>query len=341
MLFRQTIRTLLFLSIGLVLLFAVIGFSVMQPLFPASHPQDVGTVDPARLERHVRMISETLSPRDWRHPGNLDKVADYIKTEMGRAGGMVSEQPYAMDGNTYRNVIGAFGPEAGERVVIGAHYDAFGPYPAADDDASGVAGLIELAHQIGKASLSTRVDLVAFTLEEPRAAGERGLFRGPYGGSAVHAKALKEKGVAVRMMLSLEMLGFYSDEDKSQGYPSPMMRLAYPSPGNYILIVGRLQDGWRTRSVKKLMQGASSLPIYSINAPASLEGIDWSDHASYWAQGYPALMITDTALNRNHNYHTEKDTAERLDYGRMAKAVQAVYAAVVGTAAPQSGAGRL
>src|SRR5260370_20927395 len=188
---RKAAFTFLLLgTIGLVLLVAAIGFVVTQPLFSTATRTISATVDPARLERHVGMLSETLAPRDWTHPANLDRVAAYIKTEIEGAGGAVSEQSYSMDGNTYRNVIGTFGPGSGERIVVGAHYDAFGPYPAADDNASGVAGLIELAHLLGKASLPIRVDLVAFTLEEPKAAGAPGLFRSPYSGSAVHAKSL-------------------------------------------------------------------------------------------------------------------------------------------------------
>jgi len=127
---RKTLPKMLFLAaIGLILLFAAIGFVLTQPLFSTVHRTISATVDPARLERHVRMLSETLAPRDWKHPANLDRVTAYIKTEIESAGGAVSEQPYSMVGYPYRNVIGTFGPVAGERIVVGAHYDAFGPYP--------------------------------------------------------------------------------------------------------------------------------------------------------------------------------------------------------------------
>ncbi|MBI3933817.1 MAG: DUF2817 domain-containing protein, partial [Acidobacteria bacterium] len=210
-------------------------------------------------------------------------------------------------------------------------YDAFGELPAADDNASGVAGLIELAALLGKASLPLRVELVAYTLEEPKTIDGDGLFR-TVGGSAVHAEFLKERGVQVRLMLSLEMIGYFSNAEGSQGYPSRIFRLFYPSPGNFLMVVGRLQDGVLARQVKKAMRSASPLPVYSLNAPASLEGIDWSDHYSYWKRDYPALMITDTALNRNREYHKAGDTADRLDFTRMAMVVQGVYAAVLQSA---------
>ena len=275
------------------------------------------------------MLSETLLPRDYSHPENLDRVANYLRNEFSATSATVTEQPYEMEGKTYRNVIASFGPHTTERIVVGAHYDAFGELPGADDNASGVAGLIELAYLLEKCSLPLQVELVAFTLEEPRTVDGLGLFRSPYGGSAVHAKSLRERGVRVRIMLSLEMIGFFSDEEGSQSYPNPVLRWLYPSAGNFIMIVGRLQDGWITRGVKKAMNSASPLPVFSINAPAWIEGVDWSDHSSYWKEGYQAVMITDTALNRNRNYHTPEDTFDRLDYNRMAMVVQAVCAAVL------------
>ena len=267
-----------------------------------SNPDSINSVaiNPERLEAHVRMLSETFFPRDWTHPENLDRAAAFIRKEFEQANGVVTEQAYEMDGKTYRNVIASFGPETKERVVVGAHYDAFGEYPAADDNASGVAGLIELAHLLGNSPPPMRVEVVAYTLEEPKTLTGDGLFRSPYGGSAVHAKFLKEHNVAVRIMFSLEMIGRFSDEENSQGYPNSILRLFYPPQGNFIMIVGRLQDGWLARGVKKAMKSASPLPVYSINAPASLKGIDYSDHYNYWKEGYPAVMITDTAFNRNH-----------------------------------------
>jgi len=177
------------------------------------------------------------------------------------------------------------------------------------------------------------VELVAFTLEEPRSANGPGLFRTLYGGSVVHANSLRKRGVSVRLMLCLEMIGYFSDEEGSQGSPSPVFQWLYPSTGSFIMIVGRLQDGLVTRRVKRAMQSASSLPVYSINAPASVEGIDWSDHSSYWNAGYPAVMITDTALNRNLKYHTPGDTHDRLDYHRMSLVMRAVYRSVLEVAA--------
>jgi hypothetical protein len=150
-----------------ILLLAMFSFA---SLFARSRPgggSPAVAVDPARLEAHVRMLAETFVPRDESHPENLDRAAAYIRRELQEAGGRVEDQPFEVGGTTYRNVIARFGPETRERIVVGAHYDAAGPYPGADDNASGVAGLIELARLLGKKAPRTQVELVAYTLEEP------------------------------------------------------------------------------------------------------------------------------------------------------------------------------
>ncbi len=325
------LKVVLLIGIAVLIFLTAVWFAVTQPVLPVRAQNEPSpAVKPARLEGHIRMLSETLFPRDWRHPENLDRVAAYIRKEFEQANGMVSEQEYKLCGNTYRNVMALFGPETKERIVVGAHYDAAGELPGADDNASGVAGLIELAYLLGRSkSLPMRVELVAFTLEEPLVLGGPGTFRTPYGGSARHAALLKEQGVPVRIMFSLEMIGFFRDAENSQSFPLSVMKFFYPARGNWIAVVGKLDQGLAVRRVKKAMRAASPLPVYSFNAPKSVEGIDWSDHSNYWKAGYTAVMVTNTALNRNTNYHTAQDTAETLDYDRMAMVVQSVYGAVL------------
>src|SRR6266542_3744173 len=133
----------------------------------------------------------------------------------------------------------------------------------------------------------------------------------------------------VRVMFSLEMIGYFSDAPGSQRFPSSVLSLFYPTEGNFISVIGKMGAGMLVRKIKKAMAEATSLPVYSINAPRLIPGVDFSDHLSYWREGYPAVMITDTAFYRNANYHTMWDTADRLDYQRMSQAVEAVYAAVI------------
>jgi hypothetical protein len=311
----------------LILLFLIAWFVVTQPLLPgrrAGQSPSSAWVDPARLEAHVRMLAETLLPRDAGHPQNLDRVAAYIASEFGRTGGRLFEQTYQVEARTYRNVLLHLGPETEERVVIGAHYDAFAELPGADDNASAVAGLIELAHLLDGAPLSTTVELVAYTLEEPP------YFRSQRMGSAVHARSLRKQDIPVRLMISLEMIGYFSDAPNSQQYPFPFLHLFYPSRGNAIAVIGKLDGGRDVRRVKRPMHRATALPVYSFNGPRGLvTGLDMSDHLSYWRYGYPAVMVTDTAFLRNPAYHTEHDTPDRLDYERMAMVVVGVYEAVL------------
>ncbi len=284
-------------------------------------------------EQSTRLGSKPTSARWW---VSLPAMRPIRRTWTGRrpisaaslreAGGKVEDQAFQVRRITYRNVLAHFGPATRERIVVGAHYDAAGPFPGADDNASGVAALIELARLLGETPPSIHAELVAYTLEEPPH------FTSPAMGSAVHARSLKARGIAVRAMIALEMLGYFTDAPGSQAYPLPIFKLFYPSRGNFIGVVGKLGQGALVRRVAKAMRRAAPLPVHSISAPTSLQGVDFSDHRSYWKVGYEAVMITDTAFYRNPNYHTEFDTPETLDYGRMARVVEGVRAAVVAEA---------
>jgi Zn-dependent M28 family amino/carboxypeptidase len=269
------------------------------------------------------MLAETLSPRDHEHPENLDRVAAYIRKELDKAGGRTSEQPFRVNGRSYRNVVAEFGPDTPQRLIVGAHYDAAGPYPASDDNASGIAGLIELAHSLKGVDLPMRVEVVAYTLEEPP------YFASDQMGSAVHAASLRKNNAEVRAMISLEMIGYFTDAPNSQEYPDPSLKSTYPTEGNFIAVVGRLEEKALVQRIETAMQNASPLPVRSLAAPESVPGIALSDHRSYWDQGYSAVMVTDTAFYRNPNYHTPKDTPETLDYDRMARVVAGVRSAIL------------
>jgi hypothetical protein len=147
-------------------------------------------------------------------------------------------------------------------------------------------------------------------------------------GSAWHAKSMVDAKRPIKLMMSLEMIGTFLDGAKSQHYPIPGMQLLYPSTGNFIGVVGKLSHFGNSRRIKALMSGASSLPVYSINAPTWIQGIDFSDHVSYWDLDLPAVMVTDTAFMRNIHYHQAGDTYDKLDYVRMAQVVTQVYAVV-------------
>lgn len=278
--------------------------------------------DPRRLEQHVRMLAEELGPRDAGHPENLDRTATYIRERLEPFAETVKEQPYAADGLSVRNVSALLGPDTKERIVVGAHYDVAGPYPGADDNASGVAGVLELARILEGEDLAMQLELVSWPLEEPPYFYTRKM------GSFVHARSLRDRGIRVRAMLALEMIGYFSDEPGSQRYPLFLLRPFYPSTGDYIAVVGKLFQRDLVRTIHEAMKVASPLPVESINAPRLLPGVALSDHINYWWAGFPAAMITDTAMYRNPNYHTPRDLPGTLDYERMAQVVDGVKGAI-------------
>jgi hypothetical protein len=320
---KRLARSLFLVVVLLVAPLLVIGVLVAEPGCVANM-HSTANVDPELLRKHVVAFSETYYPRSFTHAENLDRCAAYIGEAFRDAGGTVTTQEYEVLRRTYRNVIGRFGPATGAVVVVGAHYDAFGSTPGADDNASGVAGLIELARLLGRGPPAGAVELVAYANEEPP------FFTTPDMGSVRHARSLRERGAEVRLAIVLEMIGFFSDQPRSQRYPVAVLKLFYPGRGNFIGVVGRPKDRRDVRLVHELMARSSDLDVRSAAVPRSLPGVDFSDHRSYWEEGYPAVMVTDTAFYRNPHYHTEEDRADTLDYTRMAKVVIGVYEAVKG-----------
>ncbi|HYS11283.1 MAG TPA: M28 family peptidase [Myxococcales bacterium] len=292
---------LLLLAIAAVGLLALIA-AVVQPV-PGSGPRWGGpAADPDRLARLVRGLIG-LGPRH--DAAGQWKAADFVRAQLG--GFAVEEQRYTVAGAGFRNLIVRLGPDTQERLVIGAHYDAHGPYPGADDNASGTAALIEIARLLQGATLPLRTELAWYSNEE------YGLL-----GSEAHARSVR----GVRAMVSLEMLGCFN---QPQRFPFAALRLLYPSHGDYIMVVGRFRDIPVVGSIKSALK-ANGAAARSINAIAMVPGIDASDHASFWGQGVKAAMVTDTAWYRNPRYHTARDTPDTLDYARMARIVEGMAA---------------
>lgn len=298
---------------------------VTNPVFIGADFVPAPTADTARLEADVTYLAGFSPPRSSAQRASLGRAATWIVDSFREAGCQPHEQEFMVAHVEYRNVICSFGPEDAPRLVIGAHYDVMDG-PGADDNASGVAGILELARMISaaKAPLEHRLDLVAFTLEEPPH------FRSEEMGSYVHARSLVAGGADVKLMISVEMIGFYSDEPGSQSYPMGVLEWLYPDRADFIGVVGELADRSSVARVKALMSVSDDLSVYSINAPALLTGVDFSDHWSYWQNGLPALMVTDTAFLRNPNYHRATDRPDTLDYRRMALAVDGLYQVAVG-----------
>ena len=329
---RALVFGLIMLLIGVPAM--IIGLAT-QP-FVSAVPSRSPEVSPDKLQAHVKHLSVDLYPRSYDRLSNIDAAAQYIVNELKTIGAEVTIQEVVVQKTKYQNIVAHFGPSSGPLIVIGAHYDSYGDAiegakhaqgystkthtPGADDNASGVAGLLELARLLHQNQPRHAVDLVAYTLEEPPNYDTANM------GSVWHAHSLIVAGREVRLMLSLEMIGYFSDKPGSQSFPLPGMNLFYPDTGSFITVVGRLSDFTAMRNTKALMAGATDLPVYSMNAPSLVEGVDFSDHRSYWSEGFTALMVTDTAFYRNKSYHLSGDTFDKLDYHRMAKVVQSVYA---------------
>ena len=310
-------RTIFFIAIILN------GICKANPIFISA---DSAAVAPGkeRMLADLRFLVQSPVARNDAQVKRLDDCAAYIFNAFSRESEWVEYEIYEANGRRYKNVICSFGPREGARVIVGAHYDVCGNQPGADDNASGVAGLLEIARLLKQqhAALPYRVDLVAYTLEEPPN------FRTENMGSAVHAKMLHDAHVEVKKMICLEMIGYYSDKRGSQHYPIGLMRLFYPGKASYIAVVGKTGQGRLVRKTKHAMKRHAAIRVCSINAPAAIPGIDFSDHLNYWKYGYEAVMITDTSFYRNDNYHEKTDTLDTLDPDRMAEVVKGVLAAI-------------
>ncbi len=321
------IQALIALALCAALALGSFYWLLKNPVLVAA-PALVGTptADPSRLEADVRHLAASNPSRAYHNVAALDAAAEYIEAEFTKAGCNPERQTFKVGGNDYHNIVCTFGPRDGPRIVIGGHYDVAGDdNPGADDNASAVAGVLELARMIkaGEPALSRRVDLVAFSLEEPPN------FRSETMGSYVHAQSLLAQKVEVDLMISVEMIGYFSDEPGSQTYPLSFLKLFYPDRGNFIGVIGRTFDRSIVSRTKKLMRTSADLPVHSINAPALIQGIDYSDHWGFWQHGLPAVMVTDTAFLRNPNYHMPGDLPETLDYRRMALTVNGLYRVAV------------
>lgn len=200
----------------------------------------------------------------------------------------------------------------GERIVIGAHYDTAIGTPGANDNATGVAALLELSRLSAHNQFERTLEFVFFTNEEPPS------FQTGEMGSLVYARTLRKDNARVVAMISLETIGSYSDARNSQHYPAGFAAL-YPDTGNFIAFVGDTSSRKLVRCVVESFRRSAKFPSEGIAAPANLPGIGWSDHWSFWQQGYPALMVTDTAPFRYPYYHRALDTPNKLDFERMAR----------------------
>ena len=280
-------------------------------------------IDTLSIRKHLNTIVNTKNPRNYRNIESLNYVADYIFKDFMKYADSVYYQSYLVDNIEYKNVVCVFGISNAKTIVVGAHYDVCGNQDGADDNASGVVGLLELAKSLKGKKLKYRIEMVAYTLEEPP------YFRTKNMGSFIHAKSLYENNTDVYGMFCLEMIGYFDDARKSQDYPIGPLSLIYGTRGNYITLVNKFSKGKFSRKFSKQFKNQRLIKTKELMAPAKLPGIDFSDHLNYWAFDFSALMITDTAFYRNKNYHENTDTIETLDLLRMSQVIESVYQTLI------------
>lgn len=275
--------------------------------------------DTIRIKQHLNSIIETPQPRNYINLKSLNQVADYIHQSFSLYADSVYFQEYSVNGEIYKNVIAVFNNKLPETIIIGAHYDVCENQDGADDNASGVLGLLELARLFQESTPKNRIELVAYTLEEPP------FFRTKFMGSAIHAHSVKERKLKVKGMICLEMIGYFDDTKGSQDYPLGILKWFYGSKGNYITLVNKFKKGKFARTFSNKYKNKAKIKAKKFTGPAYLPGVDFSDHLNYWALGYSAVMITDTAFYRNKEYHHQGDTADRLNIQKMAEVIDGVH----------------
>jgi len=268
------------------------------------------------LESHVRKLADEIGDRSVFKYEKLDEAARYITQTLRSFGYNVEFQSYNVWDKTVRNIIaskeGVQKPE--EIIIVGAHYDTcFNP--GADDNASSVAGLLELAKFFYHRQTNCSIKFVAFVNEEPP------FFKTADMGSVFFVREAKAKGENIKATLILEMIGYYKDNPNSQRYP-PFFGFFYPNKGNFIAVVGNPHSRRLLRQVTSTFRNHSRFPLESVLSFGFIPGADFSDHWSFWKEKYPALMITDTAFYRNPHYHISSDTYEKLNYESMAEVVK-------------------
>lgn len=282
-----------------------------------------------RVREHVFTLAGTIGERNVLHPDALAAARDYIASVFEKYGYPVNSQSYEVNGVLCANQEATLPGEAKreEMLLLGAHYDSVAGSPGADDNASGVAALLEIAGLFAGTSPVMSVRFIAFVNEEPP------FFMTRRQGNAVYAKAARKRGDNIRLMVSLEMLGCYFDTPGSQHYP-PLFSRFYPDRGNFLALISDFRSLATTRQMAKVFRAHSDFPLEYAGLFRWFPGVAWSDHLPFWRQGYRAVMATDTAYQRNPYYHTAQDTPDKVNMPKLAEATHALYvccAAMAGT----------
>ena len=276
-----------------------------------------------QLRRDVEKLATDIGERSIWRLASLEAAAAWIEQSFKEAGYEVERHGYEVDGQTYYNLIAEISGSArpAEIVIVGAHYDTVADCAGANDNGSGVAATLALARAFAGKRTDRTLRFVAFVNEEAP------FFIEGTMGSMAYAARCRQRNEIIVAMLSLETIGYYSDEKGSQKYPFPF-NLFYPSEGNFIAFVANNASRKLVREVVASFRKHAKFPSEAIATYESIQGVGWSDHRSFWMQGYPGLMVTDTAPYRYPFYHTSFDTAKQVCYDEMARVVGGLEAVV-------------
>jgi hypothetical protein len=277
-----------------------------------------------RLRSGVTKLAGEIGERNTGHYEALGAARDWLHGALRSAGYDVERQSYDVSGKRCDNLMveRTGSGQRDEIVVIGAHYDSARGSPGANDNGTGAVAVLELARTFAGAKPTRTLRFVEFVNEEPPH------FTNDTMGSRVYARRARERGENIVAMVSVETIGYFVHEPGSQKYPMPLLGLVYPTHGNFISFVGNIDS----RDLVRLAVGAfrSKAQVASEGGalPAAVPGVGWSDHSSFWAVGYPALMISDTAPYRYPHYHEHSDTPEQVDFDTFARVVDGLDAVV-------------
>ena len=277
-----------------------------------------------RLQMHVERLAGDIGERNVFAPKALQRAAAYIEDEWEAMGYDVERLEYDVSGVRCANLIttrkGTTRPS--EILLLGAHYDSVVGSPGANDNASGVAALLEIARMFCAIEPVLTVRFVTFVNEEPP------FFWTRQQGSMVYAEAARRRGDDIRLMASLETIGCYNDQPGSQSYP-PLFRFFYPDRGNFIGFVSDFGSRPAMQRLAEAFRAQSDFPLQTVSTFRFIPGVSWSDHRSFWRHGYPAVMVTDTAFYRYQHYHAPTDTADKLAFPELAQVTLGLFEAVV------------
>ena len=273
------------------------------------------------LIAHVQKLGGEIGERNLSRYPQLQAAAQYIESEL--SGWKVRRDGYEVQGKSCYNVEAELAGASPGIILVGAHYDSVYGSPGANDNGSGVAALLALAHRLAGRPNEKTLRLVAFVNEEP------GYFQTRQMGSFVYASRSREHGDQIEAMISLETIGYFSSQSGSQKYPVAGLALIYPRTGNFIGFVSNVASRSLLRNVIGDFRRAAQIPSEGGALPAMVPGVGWSDQWSFWQHGYPGIMVTDTAPFRYPYYHSAGDTPDKLDYDSMTRVVAGMEKAIL------------